>query len=258
MLELAPAAAFVERLLGMMPTYPTYFGHMRAINQRGPRVLGGLPQLAALSPAEVQRRMAQGDAVVDMRRVADYLEAHIPGVYHVELRDAFASWVGWVVPFGASLVLVSRDTAGHEEAVRQLIRIGYDDLSGYLDGGMAAWQSAGLPVRSLPSVPVAEVRERLERQEPLTVLDVRQDAEWQAGHIPGAAHIEAGALATRRPSGPLDTPLLVHCGHEQRAATALSLLERQGYTDLHLVRGGWGAWSKAAFPVARPEAVSPE
>jgi rhodanese-related sulfurtransferase len=104
---------------------------------------------------------------------------------------------------------------------------------------------------------VDEVRERLARHEPPVVLDVRQDAEWQAGHIPQAAHIEAGALPATSLPAALDSPLAVHCGHEQRAATALSVLERQGYTDLRLITGGWGAWEKAKFPVLREKSVGP-
>jgi hydroxyacylglutathione hydrolase len=192
-----------------------------------------------------------------MRPVARYVEGHIPGVYHVELRPAFASWVGWVVPFGAPLVLVSEDEADHEEAVRQLIRIGYDDLRGYLAGGMSTWEAAGLPVRHLPVISVEEVREHLTRRDPFVVLDVRQDAEWQAGHIPGAAHIEAGALAATSPAIASDRPIAVHCGHEQRAATALSVLERRGFTNLHFISGGWGAWEKAALPVAREAEATP-
>jgi hydroxyacylglutathione hydrolase len=76
--------------------------------------------------------------VVDMRSVHDYARGHIPGVYHVELRPAFASWVGWVVPFGVPVILVSDNTEVHEYAVRQLVRIGYDDLR-------ATWRTAWRP-----------------------------------------------------------------------------------------------------------------
>jgi len=145
-LALADPQAFTDRILASMPSYPTYFHSMRALNRHGPRVLGDLPRLAPLSPQEVQSRQQNGEAVVDMRSAHDYARAHIRGVYHVELRPAFASWVGWVVPFGAPVILISDTTEVHEYAIRQLIRIGYDDLPGYLEGGMAAWERAGLPV----------------------------------------------------------------------------------------------------------------
>lgn len=248
-LHLSTPDALIAELGRVMPSYPTYFHHMRAINQRGPHLLGGIPQREALAPADVSARMARGQAVVDTRPVARYLESHIPGVYHVELRPAFAAWVGWVVPFATPVMLVSESTDVHEEAVRQLVRIGYDDLPGYLAGGMQAWEQAGLPVTRLPVLTVMQVRERLRRGEPLMVLDVRQDAEWAAGHIAGARHIEAGALATDDHGLPRADQIAAHCGHEQRSATALSVLERHGYTNLNLIEGGWSAWQAAGYPV---------
>ena len=248
--------AFADAVLTSMPSYPTYFHHMRGLNQRGPRVLGGLPTLAPLSPAEVQQRQARGEAIVDLRPVAQYVAGHIPGVYHVELRPAFASWVGWVVPFGSPLVLVSPGSTAHQEAVRQLIRIGYDRLSGYLEGGMAAWRQAGLAVRLIPVLRVGEVRDRLRGGEPLVVLDVRQDHEWAGGHIPGARHAEAGALTGGNGGKiPIDRPIATYCGHEARSSTALSLLERRGHRDLALIAGGFEAWSQAGFPLEPPAAT---
>ncbi|MCC6179842.1 MAG: MBL fold metallo-hydrolase [Chloroflexi bacterium] len=248
-LELATPESLIAELARVMPSYPTYFHHMREINRRGPKLLGGVPDLEPLGPHDVAARMRRGEAVVDMRPVARYLEGHIPGVYHVELRPAFAAWVGWVVPFATPVILVSDTMDVHDEAVRQLVRIGYDELPGYLAGGMQSWEQAGLSISKLPVLTVAQVRERLERGVPLVVLDVRQDAEWAAGHIGGARQIEAGALATDDHGLPRADQIAVHCGHEQRSATALSVLERHGYTNLNLIEGGWSAWQAAGYPI---------
>jgi hydroxyacylglutathione hydrolase len=249
-LGLATPDDLVAELARVMPSFPTYFHRMREINRRGPKLLGGVPDLEPLAPHDVAARMRRGEAVVDIRSVARYLEGHIPGVYHAELRPAFAAWVGWVVPFATPVTLVSDTTDVYDEAVRQLVRIGYDDLPGYLAGGMHAWEQAGLPITTLPVLTVAQVRERLERSEPLVVLDVRQVAEWTAGHVAGARHVEAGALAADDHGLPRAVPIAAHCGHEQRSATALSVLERHGYTNLHLIEGGWSAWQAAGYPVA--------
>src|SRR5206468_10058288 len=211
--------AFAERLLASMPSYPTYFDRMRAVNRRGPRVLGTVPRLTALAADEVDERHRRGEAVVDMRAVHEYARGHIAGVFHVELRPAFASWVAWVVPFGTPVILVSDSTEVHEYAVRQLIRIGYDDLPGYLDGGMAAWKQAGLPVEKVPVFAMRDVRQRLERGEQLVVVDVRQAHEWATGHIPRAEMLEAGALSKADLHLPHDRVIATHCGHGQRAAT---------------------------------------
>jgi hydroxyacylglutathione hydrolase len=246
---------FADRLLASMPNYPTYFHEMRALNRHGPRILGELPRLARLSPHQVHERHQRGDAVVDMRSIHDYARGHIRGVFHVELRPAFGSWVGWVVPFGTPIILIAETKLVHEYAVRQLIRIGYDELHGYLDDGMDAWLTAGLPVEETLKLTMRELRERLQRGEQRVILDARQAHEWRTGHIPHAVLHEAGDL----PRGDLDLPhdrmMAVHCGHGERAATALSILERRGLSpkNLALVTGGINDWLQAGGEVERGE-----
>jgi hydroxyacylglutathione hydrolase len=244
-------AAFAQRLHSSMPSYPTYFLRMRALNQRGPQVLGGVPRLAPLTPLDVRARQQRGQAVVDMRSIHDYARGHIPRAFHVELRAAFGSWIGWVVPFGVPIILLSETKLVHEYAVRQLIRIGYDELPGYLDGGMDAWTNAGLPVATTAKLTMRELRERLGRGEPLFVVDVRQAHEWQNGHLPHAVLREAGDLPKGFSELPHGRTIAAHCGHGERAATAVSLLEQRGYTDLALVTGGLDEWRAAGGEVER-------
>jgi hydroxyacylglutathione hydrolase len=258
LLALPGPEAFADRLLASMPSYPSYFDHMRALNRRGPGILGELPRLAPLTPLDVQARHRGGEAVVDMRSIYDYALGHIPGVYHVELRPAFASWVGWIVPFGTPVVLVSDSTEVHEYAVRQLVRIGYDDLRGYLEGGMEAWQRAGLPLERVPVLTMRQVRERLCRGQPLVVLDVRQAHEWSTGHIPRAELVEAGELPRAEPRLPHDRLIATHCSHGQRAATALSVLERGGFKQLALIKEGVEEWRGAGGEVDRGLPSRPE
>jgi len=248
-LTLPDQQAFTDRLMASMPSFPNYFLNMRSVNKRGPRVLGQLPTLVPLTPDDVQARHRAGDAVVDMRSVHEYARGHIRGVYHVELRPAFASWVGWVVPFGTPVILVSDSTEVHEYTVRQLIRIGYDDLPGYLEGGMAAWKRAGLPVEQVPVFTMRDVRLRLERGEQLVVVDVRQAHEWATGHIPRAEMLEAGALPKADLHLPHDRVIATHCGHGQRAATGLSVVKYRGYSNLAVITEGIDQWRTAGGDV---------
>jgi hydroxyacylglutathione hydrolase len=223
---------------------------MRQLNQRGPAIMRQLPSVRPLTADQVRTYQAEGAAIVDLRPSLTFVAGHIPDAHSVALRAAFGTWVGWVVPFGTPIVLVTdEDPAQHEEAVRQLVRLGYDQLLGYLAGGLEAWQAVGGAVSRWEIIPAQQVRERLRANDGLMVLDVRQANEWQAGHIPGAVHIEAGQLTEQGPVVAVDTPLAVHCGHHDRSVTGLALLERQGFRHLLLMEGGMGAWEKAGYEV---------
>jgi rhodanese-related sulfurtransferase len=133
LLQAASETEFIAQALRNLPDYPTYFRYMRAINQRGPKVLMSLPKLEALSPENVHELMTQGVAVIDMRSAHEYMTDHILGSYGIPLGAPLITWAGWVVPFGTPIILIADDPIEREAAVRQLIRIGYDDLRGYLD-----------------------------------------------------------------------------------------------------------------------------
>jgi hydroxyacylglutathione hydrolase len=228
--------AFVKLLVGGLGSYPRYFLRLRETNRRGPRLYGATPpSLAALPPQQVRWLVAEGAELVDARPIGAFAAGHIPGAMSIPLRDAFATWLGWLVADDRPLVVVVDPEQDRGELVRQALKVGYERLAGELDGGMAAWQAAGLPVARIVLVGVDGI-------EGHRVLDVRQDAEYAAGHLPGAAHVELGTL-TDQPGGLPGGPLAVVCGHGERAMTAASLLQRQGRTDVSVVGGGTSAWA---------------
>jgi hydroxyacylglutathione hydrolase len=200
----------------------------------------------------VRAQMAQGGvALIDTRTPREFAAGHVPSAYGIPLAAPLATWAGWVVPFGAPVILIADDPREREEAVRQLIRIGYDDLRGYLEGGMAAWQAEGLPTVRVPVMTVEELYRARRHGAAPQVWDVRQDAEWRAGHLPEARHIEGGRLRGGEAPLPKDEPLVVHCGHADRSTVAISLLQRRGYDNLALLYGGFSAWLAAGYPVER-------
>jgi hydroxyacylglutathione hydrolase len=240
---------FVNRALTGLSSYPTYYGHMRAVNKKGGRILGGVPVLESLSPRQVQAQIKAGAAVVDIRDAHHFLNGHIEGSYGIPLVTPLTTWAGWVIPFGAPIVLIADSPAEREEATRQLIRIGYDDLRGYLEGGIKAWEANGLPLVSTKTVNVSQLKDWLSQKEKPSVLDVRFNREWHEGHIPGAKHVEAGALPEVAHSLLLrdNRPLVVHCQHGNRSTVAISILERKGYKNLYALDAGFNAWLEAGY-----------
>ncbi len=234
---------FLARALADLPAYPDYFRRMRSLNQRGPTVLGGLPHPSPLPPAAVRDALRAGAVVLDARPAAAFDAGHIPGSYGIPLSSAFGSWTGWLVPPEVAIILLAESPADVTEAVRQLIRVGYDRLEGHLDGGIAAWEAAGYATAAIERIAVDAVPEHA----PLRVLDVREASEWRQGHIPGAWSVPLSDLRERLGQLPRE-PFLVHCAHEFRSTVANSLLERAGFRVSHLA-GGFEAWRRGGKPI---------
>jgi glyoxylase-like metal-dependent hydrolase (beta-lactamase superfamily II)/rhodanese-related sulfurtransferase len=229
--------AFVQLLLGSLGTYPAYFSRLPELNRRGPTVLGAEAVLPGLSPGAVASRLASGAEVVDVRPVEDFAAGHVPGALANPLREAFATWLGALVAPDRDLVVVRNADQDSDEIVWQSRKIGYDRLVGELAGGMAAWRDAGRPVATIPVVGVDALTG-------VAVLDVRQASEFVAGHVPGAHHVELGALTGSADDVPAG-PTVVMCGHGERAVTGASLLARSGRTDLAVLAGGPDRWEQA-------------
>lgn len=222
---------FVDRLLGNLGTYPPYFLELRDVNRAGPVVFGSQPPpLTALSPAEVAAQVADGAELVDVRPIDAFAEAHVPGSLSIPLRDQFAVWLGWLVERRRPVAFVADATTSRAELVRECLKIGYERLAGELSGGMDGWRAAGRPTAHIPLVTPDETGSDR------AVLDVRQRAEWEGGHVADAIHVELGALPGGVDQLP-EQPLLVHCGSGQRAMSAASLLERAGHRDAAVLAG---------------------
>jgi hydroxyacylglutathione hydrolase len=230
--------AFVKALLAGLGTFPGYFLRLPGENRRGPAVLASAPTLAPLTTGEVRALQDQGGQVIDVRPVPAYTAGHICGSLAIPLRDAFATWLGWLVPDPAvPLVIVADPGQDLGEVIWQALKIGYENLAGTLAGGLPAWEAAGHPVAATPLLTPGQV-------DPATVIDVRQASEYTGGHLPGARNIELGALtsqATYVEAGPIVTM----CGHGERATTAASVLERAGHTAVAVLTGGPPDWADA-------------
>ncbi|MDP3712381.1 MAG: rhodanese-like domain-containing protein [Mycobacteriales bacterium] len=226
--------AFVRTLLDSLGSYPAYFGRLGELNRRGPAVLSGTPGLAPLTVEQVVGLQGEGAQVIDARPITEFAAGHVPGSLSIELRAAFATWLGWLTDPTRPVVIVRNPDQDPDEIVWQALKVGVEQLAGELGGGLAAWQAAGGTVRSLPLIEAAHA-------DPTRVVDIRQRNEFAAGHLPGARNAELATVSTAGLTGPLQTI----CGHGERAATAASLLAASGCEDVSIVTGGPGDWSAA-------------
>ena len=221
---------------------------MRALNQSGPRLRREIASPPSLSPPEFEQAMQAGALVVDTRPQADFMAAHIPGALSNTFRDAFATWLGWLAPAGTPLLFVLGDEP-LDRVIDECLLVAYERFVGVLAGGMAAWENAGLPVGRAALATAPEASQLL--LDGAFVLDVREANEYAEGHIPGATHIPLGQLKRRLEELPHDRPIVTSCGHGERSATALSLIEAYGLRPLTNLDGGIDAWRDAGLEVER-------
>lgn len=234
---------FVGTLLAGLGSFPDYFRRLPAVNQHGLPIFDTVPTLAPLTVDALDRVVGDGGVVVDARRVTTFATGHIPGSLSIELRPVFASWLGWLTAPDQPIVFVLDDDQDEADLVRQALTIGHDTLAGRLADGIDAWIDAGRPIATTELIEPDAIDRHL--------LDIRQANEFTAGHVPGARHIELGALSDMRiPDGPVATM----CGRTERAMTAASVLERAGHADVAVLHGGFTAWSALAdhTPVVGP------
>ena len=132
-----------------------------------------------------------------------------------------------------------------------LIRIGLDQIVGYLDFSVEGWKSAGLATGSLDTISVQSAASRLGEREKPFLLDIRTDSEWKTAHIEGATHIFLGFLEKQVSELPKNKPILMICGSGYRSSIAGSILERHAFDRLTSIAGGMDAWLAAGLPVAR-------
>lgn len=239
--------AFVRECLRLenLPAVPPYWPRMRNRNAAGVEPVGAVDPPPPLTPDDIADLVDDGAVVLDARPPEGFAGSHIPGALNVGLGSSFPTWAGTVLAEDARTVLVLDDDSRLLEATWELLRIGYPPPAGYLRGGMRSWRTSGRAIRGLPTVSVHDVADELERYH---VLDVRQPAEWVAGHASGAQFVTGAELTRRVDEIPRDRPVLVVCGSGYRSSVAASYLRRAGHDDVVNLAGGMTAWSAAGLP----------
>ncbi len=240
---------FVEMLTRELPPPPVYFARDAEINRRGAKPLEEIP-LRALSATEVWTRLEEGAIALDVRDAASFGAGHLPRSINIGLGGEFASWTGSLVDHSASIVLVSDGVGQAEEALTRLARVGLENVDGYLDGGLEAWEHEGLAVDQLSQIDVIELRAQLSESPDLQVIDVRRPGEFSTGHLPGALPVSLQQIDALRASIDPARPAAVICAGGYRTSIGASILMREGFAgELFNVIGGTAAWIGAGFDV---------
>jgi glyoxylase-like metal-dependent hydrolase (beta-lactamase superfamily II)/rhodanese-related sulfurtransferase len=252
-LQIKDRDEFIQQMTSNLPARPDYFLEDAAINRAGAVALADLPELTPISPAGLKVGLEKGHIALDVRTADDFAAGHIPASVNIALSGQFASWAGAVLGLSSSPVLIAATNEQITEARMRLARVGIENLSGYLEGGVEGWKQAGFELTRMPQVTVEELRKRLDARD-VQVLDVRRQGEWDASHIEGAEFYPLDRFKTAVPSLDGAAPIAVHCKSGYRSMIAASLLQRAGQNVINVI-GGFDAWEKEKLPVASGAAV---
>jgi hydroxyacylglutathione hydrolase len=245
-LATAPDLAHFLAIHAKQGRYPAYYARMAPLN-RAAEPDAATTATAQLTPAEFDDAVTHGATAVDCRPQEAFDAGHVPGSLSVPCDGPFSAWVGWVVDIDQPVVLIAESAGAAEDATRQLTRIGFRGARGWLDA--RDWVEDGRHSRSVGRCSMGDLAERILDGEHLTVIDVRQDNEWAAGHLPGAVHALAPDLPALVATLDREAPVAVHCATGYRAALGVSMLLRDGVDDVWHVSDGVDAWEALGHPL---------
>jgi len=246
---------FVAMVLAGQPEPPLYFAEMKRINRDGPPILGGFRLPARGDVSGLEQALTSGAAVLDIRSAADFAVGHVAGTTNIPLNKSFSTWAGWLVKYDQPIHLIGTEQdATH--AVRELAMIGLDHVAAWYDPAVIGeWKSSGKSVGVVAQTDEAALASRITKGE-VTVIDVRNRTEYDAGHLPGSLHIPVGYLEERLAEIPREKPIVVQCQSGARSAIATSVLQRLGVQNAANLTGGFLAWQAAGHEVMREDVTA--
>lgn len=241
---------FYKAITEGAPPIPTHYPRLKKVNTAGPPVLGNLPRISALSPAEFAAAINKGkNPILDTRDMLAFGGGHIKGALNISMRPELSVWAGWLLQPEEPILLVLENDKDLYDVLKLLWHTGFVHYAGYLIGGMGKWREAGLPMQHIPQMTVQELKEAGDK---VLRLDVRSPEEWDSGHIPGATHHFLGELQNNLHRLDKNAPIATYCASGFRASIAASFLQANGFNDVRNVPGSWKAWRSADLPSEKP------
>jgi glyoxylase-like metal-dependent hydrolase (beta-lactamase superfamily II)/rhodanese-related sulfurtransferase len=247
--------AFVQAVTDGLTAPPKYFFMDAGINKKGYTPIDEVMShnAKALSLEAFDLEMSNGAIVLDARDAAEFEKGFVPGAINIGLNGQYAVWVGSLLDAKHPLVLVA-DEGKEAEAVLRLARVGYENVKGYLKGGINAWKSAGRSVDTVRSLAPEEF-DRLYTEDK-RILDVRNESEWTGGVIEGAHLVPLMQLPDAMPDLPKDLTYYVHCAGGYRSMIACSLMKRNGFQNVINIMGGMNQVKQSHFHLVVPPTVT--
>lgn len=234
-------AAFSKELLADQPEPPRYFAMMKKLNKVDRKLLTEVPKIKNLSKQAFEQAEKEGMKIIDTRTPEAFSKGFLKGSLNIANNNSFSTWMGWYMNYEESFVLIA-DQAEVDDLTRKLMRIGLDNLHGFITPEQLQ-QYKGQALESYQPVTIETVEALLDEGK-AQVVDVRGAAEFKKGHIEGADNLFVGKLDKNLDNVSKEKPVVVHCQSGGRAAIAYSLLRAHGFDNVSNYAGGWEDWSR--------------
>lgn len=234
--------SFIEEVTSGLNTPPAYFPVNASLNQKGYSSLDDvmLEGLKPLTVSAFKSEITEDTIILDTRKATDFTQAFVPGSINIGLEGRFAEWAGSLLSFKSPMLLVT-EPGMEEESIIRLTRVGFDQIKGYLQGGMDAWIAAGEKIDMIIDIEADEFGMDINYDQKMLVLDVRKELEFDNGHVQTAVNIPLQSLRDLATIANIDDHdnIYVHCAGGYRSVIASSLLKRQGLHNIRNILGGY-------------------
>lgn len=238
---------FLHSMTQSFPVRPKSFTHIIETNKHGVPLLDRCPVARDLSPDQVKKEMDRGAILLDTRDTASFGGVHVPDSINIGFAKQTANWVGMVIEPEAEIILLVTNEDAYKDMCGRLHRIGYDNIIGYLYGGITSWQEGGNPIAHLWQISAEKLKKKLDTNNFKHFIDVRTTSEWEQGHVQGARHLPLNDLLQEVPDIPKDEEIIVTCGIGYRGNIAASFLQNQGFKHVYSLAGGTTAWKNSGY-----------
>lgn len=240
---------FIESKVNEKLYYPPYFKQMEKNNLEGPSLICKLPYLKPLSMHEVKDLMAREAQVIDVRDTTAFAGGHIPNTINI-WSNGIPAYAGWFLNYEQPIIIIDDNNNRIELLKRYLIRLGYDNIYGYLSGGFPVWFKGSGDFETVSTWSVHDLLPNMGK-ESLYLLDVRKEKDWIKERIDGSKNIYIGQLKDNLEKIPKDKHVVVTCDTGYKASIGTSILKMNGYENVTNLLGSMTSWKKAGYPVVK-------
>jgi rhodanese-related sulfurtransferase len=234
---------FVEVVTDGIAPPPAYFPENARINREGYQDIDEVLKrnLNPLSLEQFEEKVNSGALVLDTRNENLFEQASLRYSLNIPLNGQYAVWVGSLIPIDKEIVLIAEPGKEHESVLR-LARVGFENVAGYLEGGVEVWQKSGKAVQTVTSIEPESLMNYVD--EGYEILDVRRSTEAETEHVSGAINISLIDLENRLEELDKEQKYVVHCAGGYRSMIASSILVNNGFKNIVNVHGGFGKIKK--------------